>query len=157
MTCNNKGIYIWIAISIAAGIFNSAISYFIINHYTSIANETALNTLGGFVGTLFALVYTFLLVETGIEWKATRDAKDKETFLAEANKRMPVSFWYAMGVVTFFLMGVYHLFHYESSLVLIATHFMLGFVIALLIQILKDLDDPITGVINVNVPPEWLK
>lgn len=157
MKINDKGILVWIAISTAAGILNSVISVFLINPHTVIADVTVLNTLGGFVGTLVALVYTFLLVETGGEWKAARDAKDVDTFVIETKKRMPNSFWYAMGVVTFFLFVVYHLFHYESLIVLIPTHFILGFSIALLIQILVDLDDPATGVINVNVPQEWLE
>lgn len=143
-----------------AGMVNVAINYYLVNPHTTATNETALNTLGGLVCTLFALVYAFVLAETGSEWKATRDAirdGNKETFLKEVTKRMPGSFWLAVVFVSLCVVVIYHLFHYDSTFILIATHMMVGMIIMLLLQILQDLDDPITGVINVDeIPTDWL-
>jgi hypothetical protein len=155
------GLVRWIIISALAGIANAAINYYIVNPHTVVADETAVNTLGGLVCTLFALVYAFVLAETGSEWKATRDAVrdgNKEVFLKEAPKRMPGSFWLAVVFVSLCVVVIYHLFHYDSTFILVATHMMVGMIIALLLQILQDLDDPITGVINVDeIPAEWLE
>lgn len=157
----NTGVIWWMAISTAAGLFNAAVSFYLVNPYTLAADETAINTLGGLVSTLFALVYAFVLADTGSEWKAVRDAirtRKLKTFLIETPKRMPGSFWFAVLFVSFALVVVYHLFHYESVLTLVATHTSVGMIVAMLLLILIDLDDPITGVINVQgVPKSWLK
>ena len=161
MKYNRIGLVRWIIISTAVGLANAAVNYYIINPLTVKADETAINTLGGLVCTLFALVYAFVLADTGSEWKAVRDAVrdgNEDLFRREEPKRMPASFWLAVLFVSISVMVIYHLFHYDSTIILVATNTMVGMIIALLLQILNDLDDPITGVINVeNVPPKWLE
>lgn len=157
----NIGVIRWMVISTAVGLLNTAASYYLINPLTIATDETAINTLGGLVGTLFALIYAFVLADIGSEWKAVRDAVragDLKTFLKETPKRMPASFWFAVVFISVLLIGTYHLFHYESLLTLVVAQTFVGMIVAMLLQILIDLDDPITGVINVEeIPNKWLK
>ena len=120
-----------------------------------------MNTYGNVVFVIWALLTAWLLVESGGEWKKTTETvqqNDKDAFLLQAPKRIAPTFWTLHYVISIFAVMAFWLFHYGSIITLGVVNFGVAFLVALAIYVLKDIDDPITGVINVaDIPDEWRK
>lgn len=155
------GIAKMLGMAAGIGVVNVLLAAYIINPLTvsTKADEAALNTYGNVVFVIWALLTAWLLVESGSEWKDTKDAvkrHDEEAFMTQIRKRIALSFWVLHGVMSLFAIAAFHLFHYSSPIAMSMIHFGVAFLVALAIEVLADIDDPITGVINVEgIPNEW--
>lgn len=163
MKKNWQGIALMIAIAGVIGMGNVMLSAYVTNNLTSGAkgDEVAVNTfvLNLFVGWIF--LSAWLLTRADEEWKKVQAAvhsEDEETFLVEAPKKIALSVQVVYWIISVLTVVSFHLFHFESFLVLFSVHFGVGFLVAIMSQVLLDLDDPLSGIINVEgVPDEWLK
>jgi uncharacterized membrane protein YdcZ (DUF606 family) len=146
--------------AILAGIVNATIFAVVMNPLMEVKDEVFKNTytLNMFVGWLFFTAVIWQRADE--EWKKVDDATrrhDKEAFMVESSKMIAPSFWIFYVVVSIQAIILGQLFHVENGFVAALGQFAVGFVVAFALIILKDLDDPTSGVINVpNIPEEWL-
>lgn len=144
------------------GIVNALFVAFIINPYSGSLkpDEGVLNTFGQADLVFLALFNAWLLLESYGEWKQTKEAvqkRNKRAFLLEAPKRIAPTYWALDFVISALAVMTFWLYHYSSPVTLGYANFGIAFLVALAITVLKDIDDPITGVINVEgIPPKWL-
>lgn len=150
------GMLLW---SIVAGVANALTAAFVTNVLTtgSKGDEVAINTytLNLFVG--WALFSGLFLIKADEEWKMVAEAvakKNKDAFMLEAPKRIPVSIRALYLLISVLVVLSFHLFHIESIFVLMEIHFGVGFFVLTTILVLWDLDDPLNGVYNVKAPAE---
>lgn len=163
MDSQAKGIASMLTKAILAGVANVAVFALIINQLNAgtKVDEVAVNTyvLNFFVG--WMLVTAWFLAKADDEWKKVAESvhkNDQETFLLEAPKRIALSIRILYLIVATLVVLSFYMFHIESTLALVEIQFGVGFFVMLTSLVLWDLDDPISGVINVpNVPAEWIK
>lgn len=153
-----------ILIGIAFGILNVLFFAYVMNPLMTGAkeDEVAVNTyvLNFFVGWVFFSAW--FLTRADEEWKKTQEAvskNDKDAFLLEAPKQIALSIHVLYVLVSALVLFSFHLFHIESTLVLVEIQFGVGFFVAMMYQVLFDLDDPLNGIINIQgtIPPDWLQ
>jgi hypothetical protein len=107
---------------------------------------------------VWAVFTGFFIVHVYDEWKEVEKAiraGDEETFLVEAPKTIHplVLFLYLM----FCMMAVSStfLYHYASILTIFLVPGGTGFLVTIVVLIIIDLDDPISGPLRVEAPAEW--
>jgi hypothetical protein len=124
-------------------------------------DEVAVSTysINFFVGWVFFSAW--FLAKADEEWKSTAEAvsrKNREEFMLAAPKRIALSIRVLYLLISLLVVLSFHLFHLENQLVLFEIQFGVGFLVAITIFVLFDLDDPTRGVIKVpNIPEEWLQ
>lgn len=157
-----KNLGLMIFWSLAAGLLNLILFATIINPFnkTVKADEVAANTFTLNLFVVWALFTVWFLAKADEEWKKTAEAVNqgnRETFLVEAPKRIALSIRVLYIIISLWVIVSFYLFHIESALVMGVIEVGVGFVIALAIQFLWDLDDPISGAVNVSgIPQDWI-
>lgn len=158
-----KGLAWMLVRGIGIGILNILFYILVINpnNAGTKPDEVAINTyvLNLFVG--WMLFTAWFLAKTDEEWKKCAEAvakNDREMFLLEAPKRIALSIRVLYIIISVMTAVSFHMFHIESLLATFEIQFGVGFFVAMAIMVLWDLDDPITGVINIsNIPEDWLQ
>lgn len=136
------------------------IFYYLINPYTTKADEGVVIGLFQVIMVVWGLLSAFLYSQADEEWKKTQTAVltgDMKTFLVEAPKQIPgtVKILYLIISAIAILSGWG--FHLSSPLVLLLLGFF-NFLIAFMYLIILDLDDPMTGVFVIkDIPKSWLE
>lgn len=137
-----------------------AIFYFFINLHTTKEDEAVMVGIFQVIMVVWALLSAFLYARADEEWKKVQTAvltDDQKTFLVEAPKRIPATFQTLYGVVSAIAVIAGWGFHLASPVVFVSLG-LFNFLVGFLYLIIRDLDDPIEGVVNVeDVPAEWLK
>jgi hypothetical protein len=157
-----RGILTLIFTGVIAGLINVALSALVMNPLLSEAarEEVVVSTyaINLFVGWVFFSAW--FLAKADEEWKKVADAvirKNRDEFMIEAPKRIATSIRVLYLLISLLVILSFHLFHIGHSLVLFEIQFGVGFLVMVTILVLWDLDDPVSGVINVqNIPQEWL-
>ena len=158
-----QGIVKMVAKGVGLGLLNILFFALVMNNLTLGAknDEVAVNTyvLNFFVGWVFFSAW--FLTKADDEWKKVAEAvvkNDFEAFRVEAPKQIALSIRVLYLAISTLVVLSFHLFHIESTLVLVEIQFGVGFLVATTIMVLWDLDDPIKGVINVaDIPEDWVK
>jgi hypothetical protein len=158
-----RGLMVMIVTGIVVGLVNVAISALVTNPLIGdvAQDEVAVSTysINFFVGWVFFSAW--FLAKADEEWKKAAEAvarKNREEFMLEAPKRIAISIRVLYLLISLLVVLSFHLFHIENQLVLFEIQFGVGFLVAMTIFVLWDLDDPIGGVIKIpNIPEEWLK
>ena len=158
-----RGIVSLIAVGLVAGLLNTVFFVLVMNHLVgeTSQDEVAVSTysINFFVGWVFFSAW--FLAKADEEWKKVAEAvvrKDRELFMLEAPKRVALSIRILYLIISMLVVLSFHLFHIENALIQIEIQFGVGFLVAMTILVLWDLDDPIGGVINVpGIPDEWAK
>ena len=157
-----RGILSLIMAGVIAGLVNAGFYGLIMNPLVGEAaeNEVAVSTysINLFVGWVFFSAW--FLAKADDEWKKVAESvvrDDREVFMIEAPKRIALSIRILYILISLLVVLSFHLFRIDNQLVLFEIQFGVGFLVAMTILVLWDLDDPIGGVINVpNIPAEWL-
>lgn len=158
----HQGLGALVAWAALVGVADALIAGFVVNPHTDglKADEVAAGTVAVNLYVAWVFFSGWFLVRADEEWKRVDEAvvrSDRETFLVEAPKRMPVSIRALYLLICVLAVLSAHLFHFDSWAVLIAAHFGGTFLVALTVQVLWDLDNPLGGVVRVpGVPPEWV-
>ncbi len=158
-----RGIALMILTGMVAGLLNIALSSYVTNALIGDVrqDEVAVSTyaINLFVGWVFFSAW--FLSRADDEYKKVVEAvlrKDRVEFLIEAPKRIATSIRVLYLVICLLVVFSFHLFHLENQIVLSEIHFGVGFIVAMTIFVLWDLDDPVGGIIYVpDIPQEWLK
>lgn len=123
-------------------------------------DEVSIQSLVGVVFLVWSLFTAWLIGQAAIEWKDTEKAvrtKNRLLFLEEAEKRIPRSVMVLYVIVGIFSLLTLHPFHLSGTLSIIMVHLIPGTIVALAFLVLLDLDDPTSGVINVEkIPDDWI-
>lgn len=131
-----------------------------INPYTTKADEGVMVGLFQVIVVAWALLSAFLYQRADEEWKKVQTAvlaNDPDTFLVEVPKRIPKTFQTLYGVVSGIAVVSAMGFHLDSLFIFLFLG-LFNFVVGFMYLIIKDLDDPIAGVVNVEgIPREWLQ
>jgi len=158
-----KGISKLVAVGAGVGLVNAA---FFANVMNGIVGETgqdevAISTyaINFFVGWVFFSAW--FLAKADEEWKKVAEAVhrlDRVEFMIEAPKRIALSIRVLYLLISLLVVLSFHLFHIKNALVWFEIQFGVAFLVSLTILVLWDLDDPVSGVINVpNIPEEWMR
>jgi len=158
-----RGIMTMILTGGVFGLLNVAFSALVMNPLLGDVadDEVAVSTysINFFVGWVFFSAW--FLAKADEEWKKAAEAvtrKNREEFMLEAPKRIAISIRVLYLLISLLVVLSFHLFHIANQLVLFEIQFGVGFLVAMTIFVLWDLDDPIGGVIKIpNIPEEWLK
>jgi len=147
--------------SLAAGLLNWIFFVLVMNTNNAATklDEVAINTyvLNLFVG--WMLFSAWFLAKVDEEWKKCAEAvqrNDWNTFQIEAPKRIPITIRVLYIVISIMTVLSFHMFHIANTLVQFEIQFGIGFFVVMAIFVLWDLDDPIEGVTNINVPQKWI-
>jgi hypothetical protein len=148
---------------IAAGVVN-VVLFRLVSHPLqegSGADEVAISTyaINFFVG--WVLFSAWFLTRADEEWKQVAEAVmngNREGFLSAASKKLPLSIRVLYLGISVLAILSFHLFDFESNLVMTEIQFGAGFLVVTTILVLWDLDHPTDGVINVpDIPVEWMQ
>ena len=120
---------------------------------------TSTYTLNIFVGFIF--FSAFLLMRADEEWKKADEAIQEGNFRKskiEATKQMAPTVKLVYNVICILTVTSFYLFHYTSFLLAFVIVFGTSLLVALLREVIDDLDDPISGFIYIhNIPKRWLE
>jgi hypothetical protein len=158
-----RGLLGLIAAGVLAGVANTAFFTLVMNALVgeTSQDEVAVSTysINFFVGWVFFSAW--FLAKADEEWKKVAEAvvrKDRESFMLEAPKRIALSIRVLYLIISLLVVLSFHLFHIENELIRYEIQFGVGFLVAMTILVLWDLDDPVGGVINVpDIPQEWVQ
>ncbi len=158
-----RGILTLIVLGVVAGLINAALSAFVMHPLIGEVEhdevEASTYSINLFVGWVFFSAW--FLAKADEELKKVAEAvarSNREEFLIEAPKRIATSIRVLYLLISLLVVLSFHLFRIENPFVLFEIQFGVGFLVAVTIMVLWDLDDPIGGVIGVpNIPEEWLK
>ena len=141
-------------------LFAVLIFYYFINPYTTKADEGVVVGLFQVVMVVWGLLSAFLYSRADEEWKKTQTAvltHDLETFMVEAPKKIPRTSEVLYGIISVIAIISGWGFHISSPLVFLLLGFF-NFLIVFVYFLIRDLDDPIYGVVNIsNIPKAWLE
>lgn len=140
----------------------SALLAVVINPHTAIfrADETAVSYLFAFVGVVWGLVTVTVWTRIDEVWKACEMAiqkDDKESFYAQVEIEMDQMMDNVWKLFAFLCIASFHLFHFDSQVLLIVTHFLVATIVSLTVVFIKDRDTPLTGVVNLTTLKHWKK
>jgi hypothetical protein len=110
------------------------------------------------VGLAFSIFTGWILYQVEQEQKEVAETvarNDMEAFLVVARHRMSPTLYVFEACGAFLLIVGFHLFHIDRRAVSIFIVGGSGFLISLLFVYLVDLDNPLTGAVNVRVPRGW--
>lgn len=134
--------------------------FFGINPSTTKADEGIVVALFTAIVVVWGLLSAFLYGRVDEEWKKVDTAvrqPDFDTFRVEAPKRIPRTFralYLTVAAIAVLTSWGFHLTSPATFLILFCFNFSVAFVYL----VIKDLDDPTSGVVNVpNIPGEWLE
>lgn len=131
-----------------------------VNPITTKSDEGIVVALFTAIVVVWGLLSAFLYARVDEEWKKTQTAvlqDDFETFRVEAPKRIPRTFQMLYVVVAGITVLTSWGFHI-ASLITLLIFFWFNFLVAFVYFVIKDLDDPLSGVVNVEgIPKEWLE
>jgi hypothetical protein len=159
----HQGLGALVAWAAAVGVADALVAGLLINPHTAgfKADEVAAGTVAVNLYVAWVFFSGWFLLRADEEWKRVDEAVirgDRATFLVEAPKRMPVSIRALYLLICILAVLSAHLFHFESWAVLIAAQFGGTFLVALTVQVLWDLDNPLSGVVRVpDIPSDWLE
>lgn len=158
-----KNLYVMVLWSIVVGFANFWFFATLVNPWNTAvkSDEVAANTFTLNFFVVWALFTVWFLARADEEWKKTAEAVDQhklDQFLLEAPKRIAFSVRVLYVIISLVVVVSFYLFHIESLFAKSVIQGGVGFIIALALQFLWDLDDPITGAINVSgIPNEWIE
>ncbi len=122
-------------------------------------DETALS--GGtiaFLGVIYALLAAFTTANVWSQWVAIEEAvktKDHQKFLQSKDKRIPGTLKLLLLMLSVFLVVGFYLLYFRNPLPGGFSIFAVTMAVSAVWVVIMDLDDPLTGIWNVEVPREW--
>lgn len=146
------GIFGWSVISTVVGMLNVFVSTYVVNQSTvaNKADEAFISMVAQWALVAWAFFTGFLFYICGNKWKDAEDAKSEKEYRIAADKRLEIYYWIVYVVLSVGALVVMHLYHVESPTVQAIGHFLLAFVPTLIYLIVKDFDDPTSGVIKLD-------
>jgi len=114
--------------------------------------------LVAFLAVAYALFAAFLFATVWSQWVAVEEAvrvKDRQKFDLHKDKRIPRTAKALLLLFSFFLVGAFYLLSFRHLATGGFSIFAVIMVIITYWQVILDLDDPFTGIWNVEVPKEW--
>jgi cadmium resistance protein CadD (predicted permease) len=150
------GYIFWFGIACITAAVNVIIA--ILTPVAGADGETAMNTLGSFIGGLFMLIYALLAANAALKWQEAQKLSDEnkcEELTSLLKKRIPAPLWIMLGLLALALVALFHFFHFQYVPTLVMVHGILAFTITFSLQALWDIDDPRGGVFNITLPKGW--
>lgn len=130
-------------------------------HSTSSADEPIVNAILPALFTIHVFIAGFIFYGERGDLRAVRRAirnNDKETFLDIAEDKIPGPMKYVLFMSGNLIQGWTISLNYELYWSGFASVFSIGYMIALIWEVIADFDDPINGVwVIKGVPEEWIR
>jgi hypothetical protein len=112
------------------------------------------------LGVFYALLTAFVFATVWQQWVSIEDAiktRNKEEFIKHKDKRVPFTVKLLIVIFSFFLIVAFFLISFKNLILGVFSIFVITFILSMYWQVITDLDDPFTGIWNVEVPKEWEK
>jgi hypothetical protein len=110
------------------------------------------------LGIFYALVAAFVLSTVWRQFISVEEAiklRNKKEFIKHKDKRIPLPIKFLLVVFSLLLLGAFFVMHFESKINGIYSIFAITLGLTLNWSVIMDLDDPFSGVWNVDMPPSW--
>ncbi len=110
------------------------------------------------LGIFYALLTAFVFTTVWQQWVAIEESiktKNKEEFIKHKDKRIPFTVKLLVFLFSVFLILAFFLISFKNIITGVFSIFVISFILFIYWQVILDLDDPFTGIWNVNVPKEW--
>ena len=113
-----------------------------------------------FLGVIYALLAAFTTANVWSQWVVVEEAVktgDHQKFILNKDKRMPGTLKLLLLMFSIFLVVGFYLLYFKNPLPGGFSIFAVTMAVSAVWVVIMDLDDPFSGIWNVQVPEKWRK